>query len=103
MSSLSEIHFNYSRAVRQADQLEGVSHRLSSLAEGNMEYILTEVSRAWRSDSTPHYIQKGQKVKEDIKTTSNNLYKIAKAIREIAERVRDAELEAWRVAHERNS
>ena len=103
MSTLSEINFNYQRAVRQASQLDDIARRLKTAATADMENILAEVNRAWQSDSTPQYIAKGRKVKGDISTTAQNLKDIASAIRTIAERVRAAELEAWRVAHERNS
>ena len=103
MSSLSEINFNYNRAVRQAGQLEEVAQNLTRAASNDMESIFSEISRAWQSDSAPRYIQKGQKVQTDIGKIAKNLREIAKAIRTIAQRVRDAELEAWRIANERKS
>lgn len=103
MSSLSEIYFNYNKAVQQAGQLDDVARQLKQAADRDMEGILNDVYRVWKSDSAPQYIQKGQKVQGDIGTASKNLSQIAKAIRTIAQRVRDAELEAWRIANERNS
>lgn len=101
MSSLSEIYFNYNRAIEQAKALENISKRLKTAASNTMEDILNDVHVAWKSDSTSQYIKKGQKVKGDIHTTANNLTNIARTIRTIAQRVRDAELEAWRIANER--
>ena len=66
-----------------------------------MEDILNDVHVAWKSSSTLQYIKKGQKVEADIRTTATNLTEIAKAIRTIAERIKSAELEAWRIANER--
>ena len=37
-----------------------------------------------------------------MKVTADNLNNIADAIREIAEEIRDAEMEAWRIAHDRD-
>ena len=102
MSTLSEINFNYQRAVKQAGQLESVAGKLKKAAEQNMEGILNDVYRAWKSDNSGQYIKKGQKVEQDIKTCARNLTEIARAIRTIAERVRQAELEAWRIANERS-
>lgn len=102
MSSLSEIYFNYNRAIEQARGLESISKRLKNAANNTMEDILNDVHVAWKSDSTPRYIKKGQKVEGDIRTTANNLTNIASAIRTIAQRIRDAELAAWRIANERN-
>ena len=101
MSSLSEIYFNYDQAIAQANQLDNVAKKLQNAANNTMEDVLNEVSRVWKSDSAPQYIRKGQKVEGDLRTSSNNLKQIASAIRTIARRVRDAELEAWRIAHDR--
>lgn len=101
MSSLNEIYFNYNRAIEQARNLENISKRLKTAANNTMEDILNDVHVAWKSDSTSQYIKKGQKVEGDIRTTASNLTNIARTIRTIAQRVRDAELEAWRIANER--
>ena len=102
MSSLSEIYFNYNKAIEQANKLDGVAQQLRKASDESMENILTTVNSAWRSDSSPQYIKKGQKVKGDIRTTAGNLTNIASTIRTIAERVLQAELEAWRIANERD-
>lgn len=102
MSSLSEIYFNYNRAIAQAKQLDSIAKKLKKAADYDMDGILNDVNRAWKSDNTHQYVRKGQKVENDIRTSTKNLTQIAAAIRTIAKRVRDAELEAWRIAHERN-
>ena len=66
-----------------------------------MEGILNDVHGAWKSDSAPQYIKKGQKVEGDMRATAGNLANIASTIRTIAQRIRDAELVAWRIANER--
>ena len=104
MDSLEEIYFNYNLAMNQARQLDEVAGRLDKTANNDMERILGEVSRAWKSQQTaPQYIRKGQKVEGDIRTTAENLRNIATTIRTIAERVKAAELAAWEIANARNS
>lgn len=101
MSSLSEIYFNYDHAIRQAETLENIAKQLTDAADRDMENVLNDISRAWKSDNSPQYIRKGQKVEGDIRTSAGNLTNIATAIRTIAKRILDAELEAWRIANER--
>ena len=67
-----------------------------------MENILNDVNSAWKSDSAPQYMKKGQKVEGDIRITAGNLENIAQAIRTIAQRIKEAELEAWRITNARN-
>jgi len=101
VSSLSEIYFNYNKAIAQANRLDGIAKKMKNAANRDMQGILNDVSRAWKSDSAPQYVRKGEKVKGNIQTSSKNLEEIASTIRTIAKRVRDAELEAWRIANER--
>ena len=99
----SEIQFNYSQAIKQASTLESIAKGLDKRANNDLSGILNNVNSAWKSDSAPAYISKGNKVKTDILTTAKNLRAIASSIRTIAKNVRDAELEALRIAQERSS
>lgn len=99
--TLSEIYFNYSKAIRQAEQLESISRNLDRKANSDLSGILSEVRSAWKSDNSNQYISKGTKVQTDIRTTAKNLRAIAASIRKIALQIRNAELEAWRIANVR--
>jgi len=66
-----------------------------------MGSILGDMYKTWSSDSAPAYTKKGEKVEQDIGTTEKNLREIAQTIRIIAQRIRDAELAAWRIANDR--
>lgn len=103
MSSLAEIYFNYEKAIGQAARLEDIAKRLTNAADVTMEGILSDIHNAWKSDSTTAYLKKGEKVEQDMRTTAKNLQNIASAIQTIAVRIRNAELEAWRIANERKS
>ena len=100
MNSLSDINFNYDRAIRQAERLEALSVRLRKAASEDMERVLGTVNRAWQSVSAPAYIRKGEKVEADIQTMAEDLKKTAVKIRTIAEQVREADMEARRIANE---
>ena len=99
--TLTEIYFNYNRAMEQANRLDDISRQLDKQSDDKMEEILNNVRSAWESDNSAKYLRKGQKVQEDIKTTADNLRRIADTIRKIAKQIRDAELAAWRIANER--
>ena len=82
MSSLAEINFNYRKALKQASQLEAIATKIQN--------------------ASPAYLQKGRKVQGDISTIGGNLKNIASTIRTVAQIIYEAELEAWRIAHERD-
>ena len=100
MNSLPDINFDYERVIRQAERLEALSVRLQRASEQDMARMLDALQRAWRSESTPAYLRKGEKVEAQIQTLSKELRKTARAIRDIAEEVRAAEMEARRIANE---
>lgn len=83
--------------------MDDIAKRLNNAANQDMERILNDVNSAWKSDSAPAYIKKGQKVETDMHTTAGNITNIASTIRTIAKRVLEAELEAWRIANERKN
>ena len=100
MDFLSDVNFNYERAIRQAERLEALSVRLRKAANEDMERVLGAVSRAWQSVSAPAYLRKAEKVEADIQTMAEDLKKTAAKIRTIAEQVRQADMEARRIANE---
>lgn len=103
MSSLSEIYFNYRLAIEQAKQLDSIASNLTKAADNTLQDVLHDVHNAWKSDSSQQYIKKGEKIGEDTHSTVVNLRSIADTIRTIAERTKQAELEARRIANERQS
>ena len=102
MSSLAEINFNYRKALKQASQLENIARKVKNTSQNELQGILNQVHSAWQSDSAPDYLKKGKKVQTDITTISGNLTNIATTIRTVAQIIYEAELEAWRIAHERD-
>ena len=102
MSSLAEINFNDRKALKQASQLEAIATKIQNASRNELQGILQQVHSAWQSDSAPAYLQKGRKVQGDISTIGSNLKNIASTIRTVAQIIYEAELEAWRIAHERD-
>lgn len=102
MSSLAEIYFNYDKAIQQANKLDEIARKLRTASNSDMDRILKNINAAWKSDSAPAYIKKGNKVGSDIVTSAKNLERIASTIRRIAQEIRDAELAAWEIANARN-
>lgn len=100
--SLAEINFNYRKALKQASQLEDIARKVKNTSQNELQGILNQVNSAWQSDSAPDYLKKGRKVQTDIATISGNLRSIATTIRTVAQIIYEAELEAWRIAHERD-
>ena len=103
MASQDEILFNYTLAIRQAAALDALSDSLRNTVNNKMSGILNQVGVAWKSESSQQYMQKGEQVKEELLASARNISDIAQTIRKIAERVKAAEMEAVRIANEREA
>lgn len=100
--SLSAIRMDFAKALRQAQQLEEVSRNMKTLANSKMEGTLQNLGVNWTGENAAKYIGKGKQLEENIVKTSESLADIARAIREIAENVYEAEMRAWEIAHNRD-
>lgn len=98
----SEILFNYRQAIRQADRLDDIAKKLSRLTSNQMNSTIGTLKSAWKSDNSPQYYSKMSKVQEDIKDDASDLKKIAQAIRDTAEQIKQAELRALEIAESRS-
>ena len=98
MKTLFEINLNYSKAINQAEQLEGAARDLKNLANNDFQGCLDSIAVDWKGENARAYINKGIKLKDDIEKSAAGLEKAAKTIRNIAERTRDADINARNIA-----
>lgn len=97
------IQLNFERALRKADELEGVSDHMKHLAEQQMHDTLNELSHQWTGENAQQFISKGGILKEKMEETARELRNTAETIRAIAEEIYEAEMEALEIARERRS
>ena len=103
MSSRSEIRFNFRQALSQADDLDDLADRLVKLYGTTMENSMQLLAQAWKGENATAFLNKETILKGDIRKTASEIRDIASDIRSIARRVYNAEMEAWRIANERDS
>lgn len=100
--SYRSIVMDFEAARRQARELDEVADNLSNLSGRQFEGTLEELSRNWTGDNSLKYIGKGRALQGNMDKTSRSLREVASAIRQIAEAVYEAEMEAWERAHDRD-
>lgn len=100
--SYRAIQMDFTKANRQARELDGVASKLRSLSGNKMENSLSELAHNWTGDNSAKYIAKGQVLQGNITSTAVALEQVAQAIRDIAETIYDAEMDAWERAHNRD-
>ncbi len=100
--SLHSIEMDFSKAKRQAQELDEVAENLAKLSGTQLENTLEQLGTNWTGDNSVKYIGKGRTLQENITATAGSIHDVASAIREIAEIIYEAEMEAWELAHNRD-
>ncbi|MCI1722769.1 MAG: hypothetical protein LKM41_08150 [Lachnospiraceae bacterium] len=101
MKTMTEILFNYSQAISQANALDEIAARVERVSDSDMQDAFDDLSSAWKSDSAKQYLLKGNRLCENVKKTAGDIREISNAIRRIAETTKAAEEESLRIATER--
>ena len=84
--------------MRQVEKLEELADKLKGIAERDLEEVLSEVNQGWKGDNATQFLTKGDKMKGKVLTSSENLRNIAGTMRQMADNLRQSELEAARIA-----
>lgn len=101
MKTRWEIEFDFEQARRRAAELEEIASDISQISRRDIENAKTDLAGAWKGESAQLFRQKTEKLQEDIRETAKELDAIAIAIREIAGKMYAAEMEALRIATQR--
>lgn len=101
MASASEILFNFNQAKKRAQELEDTAAQLRKLANDELGQTLDNLAAAWKGEAATAYLNKGVRLKAKIIQSAKDLDSTATVIRNTAQRIYDAEMEAYRLAMER--
>lgn len=100
--SYESIMMDFRKAKQQAERLDQLSRRMKNLAERQFENTIRSVDQNWEGDHADAYIGKCRTLKENMLRSAGNLSAAADAIRAVSENLYEAEMRAWRIAHERS-
>lgn len=98
--SYHAIQMDFSKAKRQARELDDVAANLRKLSNDKMELALNQIALNWTGDNSTKYVSKGKTLQGNISNTADALREVAQAIRDIAEVIYEAEMEAWERAQD---
>lgn len=101
MASRSKIQFDFNQAKKQAGRIDDIADGLSGLSKKKLENALQTLSNNWEGANASAYLSKGDRLQGEINSTVLELHSIASDIRTIAQRIYNAEMEALRIAEER--
>ena len=103
MASREQIQMDFDRAARQADELDNIASELSRISDREIPDMLNRLGSDWKGDNAGQYIQKGFVLTGQMQGTVASIRQTASTIRAIARNIYNAEMEALRIAEEREA
>lgn len=103
MASRYQIQMNFSQAERKAAELDGIAGDLSRLSGTDLQNTLNSLGNNWKGENAGLYIGKGFQLIENMEKTAASLRQTAETIRSVARNIYNAEMEALRIAEEREA
>lgn len=101
MADEATIIFNYKQAMKQADELLQVAKEVRKIANNSLAESITKIDKNWDGDNSVKFINKGNKLKEKIADSADDIENIAGGIKTIAKNIYNSEMTALRIARER--
>ena len=92
------IEMQYQNSMRCAEDLEKCAEIISKVSASDVNDIFENVKGAWKGEPANTCLRKITNVQGDIGTDGKNIERAAEIVKTIAENVRRAELEAYRIA-----
>lgn len=102
MASRAQIEMDFRRAMAQADHVDQLAERLSSVSNKQFGGTLQNLSSGWKGDNANLYMQKGAKLQNKMNVSARDLHNTASDIRRAAKRLYAAEMAALAIAQTRN-
>lgn len=103
MLSRGEIRLNYKRSLELADELLNVADDIERKAEKKIEENISNLKRDWTGAAASKYTAIEQQLREQVKMTKQKIRKNADTIKQMARNTYNAEMEALRIAEEREA
>lgn len=102
MATRERIELNFRKALAQADSLDEAAEQLENLSRKKFQTNLDNLSASWKGDGASLYMAKGNWLQEQIDGVAKELHAAAAGIRTTANRMYQAEMNAWKIATSRN-
>ena len=97
-----EIYLHYSGAMKQAAELEAVAGRMKELLDGDIADTFTDAESAFKGEAGRKFQIRGRDLTDRLKSCQISLRQNAAALKNLAERVFQADMDALMIARRRD-
>ena len=98
MKSEYEIYMDFNNAMDQVGKLRKISGEVVGIGNDDIGGTIDNIETNWTGENSEAYVSKSKIVKGKVVSTGGDIGKVADTLEAIATRIRDAELEALRIA-----
>lgn len=91
------MRINYSRVVRQANEIDDLGDELKKVAD-DLGELMVEIPATWRGSASEAYLKQCEDLKRSMKSTSRDINNVADLIKRVAKRIHDEDEEEARRA-----
>ena len=103
MASEYTIIFNYNKAIKQADELTDIAKEIRKTADDKLESSIQTIDKNWDGANSKKFVNKSKRLKEKVTDSADDIDAVAGSIKTMAKKIYDAEMEALRIAKEREA
>ena len=101
MKSEYQINMDFQKAEAQVSELRSLANQMRDIANEELNRTLNNINANWDGENSEAFLAKGRMLKSRISNTATDIDRIADSIHAIAENTKRAELEAVRIAREK--
>lgn len=98
---MANIEMDFAKAKQQAADLERLAQQMEQLSGQQFHGTMQELSMHWKGENATAYLQKGEKLQDDMKATAVKIRAAAVQIRRVAQKIYEAEMYARQLAEKR--
>lgn len=96
-----QIYCDYKKAINKANQIENYAKKILSVSQEELGSEMKSLSAVWKGEGMNIFQRKYLETNSQVTETYRDLIKIAKLIREVAEKNYRAEMRALEIARKR--
>lgn len=98
-----DINMDFQKALAEADKVDSSASSISSMVKGKYESSIQTLSTNWKGAGAEKYLKKCTALQTNLNGVASNMKRVASTIRTQARIIYDAEMEALRIAREREA
>lgn len=101
MKSRYSIEIDFRIAMEHADKVEKIGNDMNQMCEEELETCIQSIRNHWTGENAELFLEKEEQMRNGVVSLAERVIQTAETIREMAQNLYQAEIQAWEIANER--